>query len=352
MPFKKITPNKSYLLEANGSRSDQVHIFDQQSINALTAAYHSGRPLLVRGDPGTGKSQLARAAAEALGWQFLSTVVTAHTEVQDLWYHFDTVNRLGRAQLMGAMYAHIESDDEKKDKLEEELCPKKFISPGVLWWAYDWDSALRHCKGSEHRQYAPESVHKLGNEFSTTEKEDLPEKIRDPKGVVLLIDEIDKSDSDLPNSLLETLDCKRFDVPWINEAVGGKDKSKNQLVIITTNEERQLPPAFLRRCLVLNLNLPEKKEALKELLIERGQAHFADKVEPDVMALAADQLIEDRQLSKDYGYKPPGQAEYLDILRVLQSVDGKEAQRKMLEDIQDFALRKHPEMEPFQKQSD
>lgn len=324
--------------------SNLVHLFDPQSIYALTAAYHSGRPLLVRGDPGTGKSQLARAAAEALGWQFVSTVITAHTEVQDLWYHFDTVNRLGRAQLMSAMYSNITDDRKKIAKLDEGLNPKKYLSPGVLWWAYDWVSAVKQCQQSEHRQYVPERVHELKDEFSGTAFSDLPKDIQQPDGVVLLIDEIDKSDADLPNSLLETLDCKSFDVPWVNESVGNREKNKDQLVIITTNEERQLPPAFLRRCLVLNCDLPKDDDKLTPFLIKRAEAHFKDsQLTARTMKLAAEQLIKDRQLSLTHGYKPPGQAEYLDMLRVLKEFDP-ERQITMLGRIQDFALKKHPEL--------
>lgn len=330
------------------SDSELTYLFDPSCIHALTAAYHAGRPLLVRGDPGTGKSQLARAAAEALNWQFLSTVVTAHTEIQDLWYHFDTVKRLGHAQLMGAMYCDISGAD-REEKLEKELCPKKFLSPGVLWWAYDWQSALHHCQNSKHRQYVPESIHGIKDLAKMTTKDFKPQ-ISDPNGVVLLIDEIDKADSDLPNSLLETLDCKRFEVPWIEESVGESQQVLKPLVIITTNEERQLPPAFLRRCLVLNLNLPEDETELKALLIERGHAHFGEDIKQKVMEQAADQLIADRALAEGYGYKPPGQAEYLDILRVLQQFDPSE-QANILIEIQDFALRKHPDM-PLSREQD
>lgn len=338
----------SVSVQKYNSDSEQIYLFDQASIYALTAAYHAGRPLLVRGDPGTGKSQLAHAVAEAMNWQLLSTVITAHTEIQDLWYHFDTVNRLGHAQLMSAMHGSIDAE-EREETLKAELSPNKFLSPGVLWWAYDWQSALRHCRDSEHRQYMPESIHGKKN-LSRMTAQDLESLIPDPKGIVLLIDEIDKADSDLPNSLLETLDCKRFEVPWIDESVGGAGQTLKPLVIITTNEERQLPPAFLRRCLVLNLNLPKDNAELKALLIERGKAHFNDDIEQDAMALAADQLIKDRELAESYGYKPPGQAEYLDILRVLRQFK-KPEQVEMLNEIKDFALRKHPDL-PLSREQD
>ena len=95
MPAIKV--NCRYTLPARNSLQETVHVFDDRTRNAVEAAWTSGRPLLVRGDPGTGKSQLARAVARVTEWQFISEVINAHTEIQDLWYHFDAVGRLGQA---------------------------------------------------------------------------------------------------------------------------------------------------------------------------------------------------------------------------------------------------------------
>ena len=329
-----ITPHKKYTLPAYGTWKPSVHVFDERTTNALTAAWLSERPLLVRGDPGTGKSQLARAAAVALGWQLVSEVVSAHTEIQDLWYRFDAVSRLGQAQLLSAIGSRF-----TPETLKTELDPRKFLSPGALWWAYDWQTAQDYYTASDFRLYHPNPA----NEEDKTL----------PKGVVLLIDEIDKADADLPNSLLETLDNARFRIPWVNESIGYRaddDKAIRPLVVITTNEDRQLPAAFVRRCLVLNLELPEKESALVDHLVKRGGEHFSDaKNQPlfsrKVMETAAKQLHQDRLEAATLGFKPPGQAEFLDILRVLARLKLDEAkQLKKLEQIQDFALKKHPGM--------
>lgn len=329
-----ITPQQKYTLPAYGTWKPSVHVFDERTTNALTAAWLSERPLLVRGDPGTGKSQLARAAAVALGWELVSEVVSAHTEIQDLWYSFDAVSRLGQAQLLSAFRERF-----TPELLKNELDPRKFLSPGVLWWAYDWKTAQDYYASSDFKLYHPNPENDQNKTL--------------PNGLVLLIDEIDKADADLPNSLLETLDNARFRIPWVNKSIGyraNEQKSIRPLVVITTNEERQLPAAFVRRCLVLNLELPEQEKELLEYLVQRGVEHFSNKQgQPlfslNVMETAARQLYKDRQEAVMLGFKPPGQAEYLDILRVLSHLQLNEAQQlKKLAQIQDFALKKHPGM--------
>ena len=334
----------THRLKATGTWRESVHVFDGRSAQAIRAALASGRPLLVRGEPGTGKSQLARAAAKVLNRRFMSQVVDAHTEIQDLWYRFDAVSRLGNAQVLSVT---------GKDKdVEKELEPERYLSPGVLWWAFAWgDAAKRKCS------------HPL---FQVGENTDAQQ------GVVLLLDEIDKADADLPNSLLETLDNGKFTVPWINETIGVSeaDEISRPLVIITTNEDRQLPGAFVRRCLVLDLSLPKKEPALVKHLTERAVFHFPKTVntdkdtqaierdeaglliaksrfDDDVLTEAASQLYQDRVEAEGLGVTPPGQAEYLDMLRVLDELapEGKERQLELLSVIKDFALKKYPGMQ-------
>ncbi len=335
MNVPTIQVNHRYTLEARNSLPETVHVFDERTRNAIEAAWLSGRPLLVRGDPGTGKSQLARAVAAATGWQFISEVINAHTEIQDLWYRFDAVSRLGQAQILSAI---IPKESLTEGKVPAALNPKKFLSPGVLWWAYDWDTARGYYDDSHFQHYHPDP---------DCDHSQLPQ------GVVLLIDEIDKADADLPNSLLETLDMGRFRIPWINRTVGCQKADGTgirPLVIITTNEDRQLPPAFVRRCLVLNLELPDKRKDLIEYLVKRGEQHFSNEqgtpfFEPEVLVEAASELHKDRQKAKELGVMPPGQAEYLDMLRVLCRLSAdKGEQLKRLKDIQQFALRKYPGM--------
>ena len=300
-----------------GSWPSTVHQFDQKSINVLKTALAARRPVLLRGEPGTGKSQLAHAAAVALNRLFVYEVVNAHTEGQDLLWKFDAVSRLAEAQT-------LKDGDDKKSLLDT----KRFISPGVLWWALDWDAAHAVYQNSQYQLSLPEK----------------PPGWQQADGSVILIDEIDKANAELPNSLLEILGNNAIEIPWLKATIGGKN-SVPPLVVITTNEERELPAAFVRRCLVLNLDLPKDDQELIQLLDQRGQLHFGNQCHPEVRKKAAEQLIKDRKIAKEKGVTPPGQAEFLDMLRAL-SVLAKTEQEQldMLDQINEFALRKYPVM--------
>lgn len=305
-----------------GSWPESVHEFDEASAYALMAAEAAGRPLLVRGEPGTGKSQLARAAAVAGGRLFLPVVVNARTECQDLQWQFDAVGRLGEAQVLAG--AH---DSDRLARLH----PRHFLSPGPLWWASDWESAQTQWEACHQ---PPEAV------------PGRPEGWEPAKGSVVLIDEIDKADADLPNSLLETLGNGDFAVPYLGQSVRRASATPAPLVIITTNEERELPAAFLRRCLVLPLALPED---LAGFLCRRGEVHFGEACTAEVRRQAAESLVEDRRTAQDQGWPPPGQAEYLDLLRAVCELTKSEPalsreskQLEWLEKLRQFVLKKAP----------
>ncbi len=317
--LKKLKAGQEIDLPAYGSWPASKHCFDDETVvNALKAALAAQRPLLVRGEPGTGKSQLARAAAHVLGRQFVSEVVSARSESQDLICRFDAVGRLAKAQTL-----KVETTDDAK--IKAELKPEKFISPGALWWALDWASADRVHNNSEYQLQRPEA----------------PVGWKPENGSVLLIDEIDKADAELPNGLLETLGNNAVTIPWVNQSLG-HGTSPPPLMIISTNEERELPAAFVRRCLVLNLKLPAD-DKLEAWLVKRGELHFGEDCPADIRHEAARQLLTDRKAAKDLGLTPPGQAEYLDMLRAL-ALFGKagEDQQAMLAAISDFALKKYP----------
>lgn len=306
-----------------GSWPSSSHVFDQISADAILMAWAAERPLLVRGEPGTGKSQLARAAAQKLNRAFISEVVHARTEPQDLQWRFDTVGRLGEAQALAARGA------KSPAKGIDALDPRHFLSPGPLWWAFDWQSA-RHCQaGSRYKTAAPAT----------------PDGWTPEAGCVLLIDEIDKADSDVPNSLLETLGNRSFSVPWLAEGTVGQGTDTPPLVIITTNEERELPAAFLRRCLVLQYELPDD---IVPWLIARGRIHFSPEVcSNDVLEAAARQLAKDRIDARRAGVTRPGQAEYLDLLKALSTLRAVEAEQlDLLKQISRFAYRKFREDKP------
>jgi MoxR-like ATPase len=307
-------------LPQRGSWPASEHCFDAETVWAVRAALAAQRPLLVRGEPGSGKSQLARAAAEVLGRLFVAEVVHARSESQDLQWRFDALGRLGDAQAMGA-------GSHTPEEVRQRLAQRNYLSPGALWWVFDWQSAL--------------AQHKLGGQQSTRPQPPtgwIPEN-----GSVLLIDEIDKAEADLPNGLLETLGNGAFTVPWLEQPVSAPPGTPTPLVVITTNEERELPAAFVRRCLVLNLQMPREQQPFIAKLIERGALHFGERCTAELYREAARQLWQDRQAAEDQGLQGPGQAEYIDLLRVVATLAPEpQKQSELLAKVRDFALRKHP----------
>jgi MoxR-like ATPase len=320
-------------LTARTAAFDSVHIFDEDSIHAVNAALASGRPLLVRGEPGVGKSQLAQAAAEKLDKTFLQCSIDIQTEARDLLWRFDSVARLAEAQVAGAFAFHAgdlaspsgeHTLQKRRDAMREDLAISRFLHPGPLWWAFDWESAREQAEKA--RAPIPEA-----------EETDIA------NGAVLLIDEIDKAETDVPNGLLEALGAGEFTPTGRTKPVLARKPFP--LVVITTNEERALPDAFLRRCMVLNLELPAAKERFVALLVRRGKAHFPA-IDDNVREIAANLLFKDRTDAIESGRRPrPGQAEYMDLLRVLDKLrPGNPAeQEKLLNQVGKFALRKHKE---------
>ena len=265
---------------------EAVHIFDRQQVIALLAALNINRPLLVRGEPGCGKTQMARAAAEVLKMPLASLVVNERTETEDLFYRYDALRRLSDA------------NDPNKSIDEEE----EYLSAGPLWWAFDHATAKNYNKRFSTEPY-------LGKKN---------ERLYDNR-VLLLIDEIDKADRSVPNSLLEALGNYSFRVPYKNTQIECK-KGKEPLIIITTNEEQELPPAFVRRCLVLTLTFPKSVEELAkrgEAFLERVKEKykFSDKID-DVAKKAAAMVWEKRKKAEGSPFLP-GQAEYFDHLEAI-----------------------------------
>ena len=314
--FQDIVKGAVHQLPATDHLSESWHQWSQREIDALTLAMAAKRPLLVRGEPGTGKTQLARAAANHLKRALESVTIHSRYEPQDLLYRFDAVKRLADAQLR----------DVGADWLEAREAG--YWEPGPLWRAFGWCSAVHY---GSCRSLAAEPA---------------------PKGHVLLIDEIDKAEADLPNALLEVLGQRSFRIPALNLAVGGPDQPL-PLVIITTNEEREPPPAFLRRCVVLNLDAGAQTYA--GFLLERGKAHFGKvaRLRPKplmdeaVLKEAAGQLDQDRRNAQEANLPPPGVAEYLDLLYALHELAprNKAAQLDWLKKLKVYAFRKHGRVE-------
>jgi MoxR-like ATPase len=311
-PFVSLTPGDVLELDESDALAVSWHQWSRAEIDALTLALAARRPLLVRGEPGTGKTQLARAAAKCLGWEFHAETIHPRFEPDELRFRFDAVKRLADAQA-------------KEASLDEH----RYWRPGVLWKAFGWQSALN---------FLPDA-----------------ERLKQPKGHVVLIDEIDKADSDLPNSLLEVLAQRSFRVEPVPEPIGGP-KAPLPLIVITTNEERELPAAFLRRCIVLSL-APDRD--YEEWLVRRGLAHFGvqthikgreqARLDPDVLQQAAMQLTQDRDSVKRANLSPPGLAEYLDLLyalleitrEVVEPAERKKTQLEWLGHLNAYAFLKH-----------
>lgn len=317
----------------------QVHIFNKDTVRAVYTAFAARRPLLVRGEPGMGKSQLARAVAQKLQRPFVPFVVDSGTESHDLMWSYDAVRRLADAQLLSTVRHSLPSvgkdgndcDTEWKllrQRLDAELAVSKYVSPGPLWWAFSWKGAERQSELSGTRVRVPDQGAAIEN------------------GCVLLIDEIDKAETDVPNGLLEALGDGQF-VPF-GSSQPVSITGKAPLVVITSNEERTLPNAFVRRCVVLSLELPDTTtEELTAHLVDRGVAHFpelADAKGREVLLEAAKQLDADRQAAKRNHTKPyPGQAEYLDLVRALVELGSTNAERcQLVADLKKFVFQKFP----------
>ena len=216
---------------------------------AVNAAITLLRPLLVKGEPGTGKTVLAREVAAAIGKPLIEWHVKSTTKAQQGLYEYDAVSRLRDSQL----------GDEKVHDIAN------YIIRGKLWGAFDADEQ-----------------------------------------VVLLIDEIDKADIEFPNDLLLELDRMEFFVYETQEQVRAKTRP---LVIITSNNEKELPDAFLRRCFFHYIKFPEP-ETMEQIV----QVHF-----PDLKKLLLRQALSAFYEIRDVPgmKKKPSTSELLDWIKLL-----------------------------------
>lgn len=260
-----------------GDRSSLgTYVFSEEITLAVNVGLATGRPLLVRGTSGAGKTSLARALAPLLQCDFYETVITGRTQAQDLLWTVDLLRRLQDAQL------HRLSNDWAR-----------YVVPGPLWWAFDPVSARRQ-------------------QMKTREPIDNPDAPipgGPPRRSVLLIDEIDKADPDVPNSLLRPLGDLAFEVVETGQQVEARMPAP--IIIITTNEERDLPPAFLRRC--VELSMPKFD---RERLLAIGRAHF-----PEVDAVVAESVTTLLLESAAQGdRREANPAEYLDLLRACRDL--------------------------------
>jgi len=199
----------------------EPYIPSQKLVDAVNLAKVLGRPLLLQGEPGCGKTRLAYSVAFFLGLPLEKCYIKSTTRAQDLLYVYDAVKRLYDAQL-------AKSGDIR------DIDPQKYIELGPLGRAIKRAQAGRRS--------------------------------------VVLIDEIDKADLDFPNDLLQELDCFEFTINETGEhyKVPEKKPELRPIVIITHNEEKALPTAFLRRCIYYYLEFPEDTQTIQEILYAHG----------------------------------------------------------------------------------
>ncbi len=220
---------------------------------AVNAAVALERPLLVKGEPGTGKTELARQVANALGLEMLEWNVKSTTKAQQGLYEYDAVSRLRDSQLGDARVNDVSN----------------YIRKGKLWQAFEADQK-----------------------------------------VVLLIDEVDKADIEFPNDLLQELDKMEFHVYETGETIRARHRP---VVIITSNNEKELPDAFLRRCFFHYIRFPDM-ETMKRIV----EVHHPG-IKDTLLTTALTQFYEIRDQS---GLKKkPSTSEVLDWLKLLLAED-------------------------------
>jgi len=224
---------------------------------AVNAAITLKRPLLVKGEPGTGKTMLAEEVAQALGMPLLQWHIKSTTKAQQGLYEYDAVSRLRDSQLSG-----LDGGDKVKDI-------NNYIVKGVLWQAF------------------------------TAEQP-----------VALLIDEIDKADIEFPNDLLRELDRMEFYCYETRELIKAKNRP---LVFITSNNEKELPDAFLRRCFFHYIKFPDAT-TMQQIV----DVHFPG-LKRELLAAAMKTFFDIRNLP---GLKKkPSTSELLDWLKLLMAED-------------------------------
>jgi MoxR-like ATPase len=220
---------------------------------AVNAATTLRRPLLVKGEPGTGKTVLAEEIAKAMGAPLITWNVKSTTKAHQGLYEYDAVARLRDGQL----------GDERVHEI------RNYIKKGKLWEAFE-----------------------------------------SPRLPVLLIDEIDKADIEFPNDLLQELDRMSFDVYETHETITARERP---IIIITSNNEKELPDAFLRRCFFHYIKFPDR-ETMQAII----DVHFPG-IQKILVSKAMDIFYEVREVP---GLKKkPSTSELLDWLKLLLSED-------------------------------
>jgi MoxR-like ATPase len=225
------------------------YVISEPLKNAVNVTIALQRPLLIRGEPGTGKTLLAHSIANGLGKRLIVWNIKSTTKAQEGLYVYDTVQRLNDSRFGGSDVSDI----------------KQYIKLG-----------------------------KLGQAFVS------------PEQVVLLIDEIDKADLEFPNDLLNELEEMSFYIPETNETITANHRP---IVVITSNAEKELPDAFLRRCIFHYIEFPNL-----ELMEEIVRVHFPN-IKDSLLSEALKAFYKLREI--DDFRKKPSTSELIDWIRAL-----------------------------------
>ena len=253
---------------------------------AVNAAINLEKPLLVKGEPGTGKTELAKQVAIKLGLKLFEWNIKSTTKAHQGLYEYDAVSRLRDSQL----------GDKKVNDI------KNYIKKGTIWSA-----------------------------FSSEEK------------AVLLIDEIDKADIEFPNDLLHELDKMKFLVYETGEVISA---NKRPIVIITSNNEKELPDAFLRRCFFHYIQFPDHETLTKIINV-----HFPD-IKKNLLQSALEIFFDIREVP---GLKKkPSTSEILDWIKLLLAedisvTDLKKEPKDMLPILYGALLKNEQDVQLFEK---
>ena len=231
----------------------QDYVATEDLTVAVNAAVLLERPLLIKGEPGTGKTELAKQVASALGLELIEWNIKSTTKAQQGLYEYDAVSRLRDSQL----------GDERVHDVGN------YIRKGKLWTAFEADQK-----------------------------------------VVLLIDEIDKADIEFPNDLLQELDKMAFHVYETGKTVAANNRP---VVIITSNNEKELPDAFLRRCFFHYISFPDQ-DTMRQIV----KVHYPD-IKEQLLTTALTQFYEIRE--QQGLKKKPSTSEVLDWLKLLLAED-------------------------------
>ncbi len=315
LPLQDFRTEKEKSSPGAGDRRDgMIYRYTDDIVLAVNVALVTGRPLLIRGPSGSGKSSLAYNVARVLKRRYYELVITSRTQARDLLWRFDAVRRLGDAQVYRQQDHDAQKDpDMASSPLQwENYYP--YIEPGVLWWAFDRVLAKRR----GHPINGADRVPQVNDpaEFKPDGESNGPEP-----GPVILLDEIDKADPDFANNLLVPIGSLQFRIEEIDVTVKLERPDEHSwqdlpLIIITTNGERRLPQAFLRRCVTLRLKGPGR-----DGLIEIARANHRDKHE-ELYSTVYDAMIAliEKRLEDDSDVHL-NVAQYLDAVRACLQLD-------------------------------